>query len=149
MLELVLESAVASLLVAWNLMSVGISVSNASGNVIRSSVLSPYPPFALVIFTWMLTYRIHRRFLCTSRKLRKTVLLSIPAVMVVSSLPLLYYNIYYHYTAMFSGTAYNVFPYGIQSALPFMLLGFAEAILVMYGIPMFNKPVFTRRNRIG
>lgn len=138
---IIIEGVLLAACIAWVVMLTGITESNAVGNVIRSSLISasPAPAVALVISDGVFSFTLSVYF--TRNELRFRSLLIADSSMILLSIPfLLYCNFTYSRQAIISGTAYTVYPYALQSAMPLLLGVFS---LYIFGVFAFNA----RRNR--
>ena len=101
--------------------SIGISISNAVGDTIRSSAKSVPGPIILVIGVGWLLFSLYDYFLKYNEA---GIIRSIIGSLAVSaiSLPfLIYYNFYFKESELIAGKMYTAYPYGLQPAIPFML----------------------------
>lgn len=118
---------------AWAYMLTGISISNSSGNVIRSSVLSPFPGIALVIFTGLLSITAAIHLESSGKGLR--ALSTLLAIILLASIPpVLYFNFIYSRNLVYSGVAYTTYPYAVQPAIPMMLSAFSLYMIFMVAL---------------
>lgn len=102
-------------------MNIGTPLSNAQGTVIRSTVTSGL--FSLIFvyaFISLVLSIISHKFPENSLILR-IVFLSGLAVTIVSLPFLVYYNFYLSRTVVLSGKSYTIYPYAVQSGIPFLL----------------------------
>lgn len=123
--------------------SIGTPVSNANGNVIRSTVTSFIYPILAVSGMYLFGMDLSNRFVKYWKKGLWVMLLSALSVSFVSTPFLIYYNYYYSYTTTIGGTAYTVYPYGVQPGIPFML-----GLLIAFIAGLFLLIQWINRKRI-
>lgn len=127
---LIVEIAALAAGLFWAYATAGISVSNAVGTVIRSSVLTPFPGILLVIATGV-SSATSSVYLQENRKALKRLVLSTAAVFLASIPFLIYFNFIYSSSDVVSGITYTTYPYAVQSGIPLLLSGF---LLYMIGL---------------
>ncbi|QRF76201.1 hypothetical protein Thermo_01718 [Thermoplasmatales archaeon] len=100
---------------------IGIPLSNANGTVIRSTVTSGLYSGILVTGALLFGADLSVRLAFYHPKRLKAMLSSGLAVAAACLPFLIYYNFYYSYLKVIGGTTFTVFPYGVQTGIPFML----------------------------
>lgn len=144
---LIIEIAVLAAGLLWAYAAAGISVSNAVGTVIRSSVLTPFPGIVLVIITGIssVTSSI---YLQENRKALKRLALSMAALFLTSIPFLVYFNFIYSSSEVISAITYTTYPYAVQSGIPLMLSGFllyVIGLMELYYRRINSRPLFPHR----
>lgn len=125
--------------------SIGTPLSNASGTVIRSTVTSGLYAFIMVIGFMLFGLDLSVR-IAVNHPSRLRLMLASGLIATATSLPfLIYYNFYFSYTTVINGTSYTVFPYAVQTGIPFML-----ALLLSFcaWIQMFSAWINKRKIHI-
>ncbi|HKJ96990.1 MAG TPA: hypothetical protein VJ944_04545 [Thermoplasmataceae archaeon] len=94
---------------------------NANENVISSTVTSPVYSFLLVFGIYVFSTDLSIRLEKQRPSALKIVILSGVAVSIVSLPLLIYYDFYYSYSTVISGSQYTIYPYAVQPGMPFLL----------------------------
>lgn len=124
-------------------------VSNAQGNVIRSTVNSGLYSALLVFSFGVLAFTVSWYYSQIWKHGVKLVLVSGLGTAAFSLPFLIYYNFYYSYVVVISGGRYTVYPYAVQPAIPLMIGLFIAFISIFYMIPRRRKRILFRTVFIG
>lgn len=121
LIALVTESFIIAIGAYLSYTAIGTPLSNSVGTTIRSTVVSGWGPFILVsgiLFMSLTALNNAARYW----KIGLKVVFAVGLMIAVISTPfLIYYNFFYAYSEVISGTTYLVYPYAVQAAIPFML----------------------------
>lgn len=123
--SLVIAFAIGAFLTAigayFSYTAIGTPLSNAVGTTIRSTVVSGLGPLILVAGVLVIGLTAVNYAMRYWKQGLKVIFIIGLIIAGVSSPFLIYYNFYYSYSEIISGSAYIVYPYAVQTGIPFML----------------------------
>lgn len=141
-----IELSVASVGAYLSYGSIGIPLSNATGNVIRSTVTNPYYPGLFVIGVYLFGMDFSRKMLIVWPKGIRLLIYGGLVIAAISAPFLVFYNFYFSYTEVIAGTTYTIYPYAVQAGIPFMI-GLFVALIGWF--VLLASRLRKRRTRIG
>ena len=124
---------------------IGTPLSNAQGTVIRSTVTSGYYSFIFVYGFATLVLSLCSYSYSHRKELLKRIAVIGLIIGFVSAPALIYYNFYVSYTRLISGVSYTIYPYAVQSAIPFAMGLLAALVASLFMLPS----LFVRRKSVS